>query len=289
MTDAPRRDTHATPTPAMGRAAESAQLRPYRFAIFAAAGVRHGITRRTPGQHRDGDISYATGGDAAAVYASRRAWAASIGLDAAAIVAAQQIHGAAVASVSVADRGRGARGTDEAIPAVDALLTDAPDTPLLMGFADCAPLLFHDACRGVVGLAHAGWRGTVADVAGETVRALVARYGSDPGDLLVGIGPAIGPCCYVVGREVIDAWHTLGVAGDSVVRPADAPGGRGQWTFDLPGANRLLLGRAGVRADQIEDAALCTACQVATFFSHRAERGQTGRFAALIGLTTKGE
>src|SRR5262249_37784297 len=144
--------------------------------------------------------------------------------------------------------------------------------------------LLHDPVRGVVGLAHAGWRGTVADVAGETVRTLVTRYDSDPADLLVGIGPAIGRCCYLVDEPVVAAWQAGGVA-DKEGREEPAPNnGRGRWPFALARANRLLLERAGVRPDRIEDAAICTSCAVDRYPSHRAELGKAGRFAAIIAL-----
>ena len=261
--------------------------RPFRFASFAAApGVRHGITGRAAALWREGDISYATGGDPAAVFANRERWAASIGVDAAASVAVRQVHGNTVDIVTADARGRGARSLDTAtVPAADALLTDARDTPLLLAFADCTPLLFHDPHRGVVGLAHAGWRGTVADIAGETVRALVRHYGSDPARIIVGIGPAIGPCCYQVDTPVIAAWEALGVADAAVAREVAPQGGRRQWRFDLALANRRLLERAGITPDHIEDAACCTACHVAAYPSHRAEAGRAGRFAALIALT----
>ncbi len=258
---------------------------PLTFRQFAAqARVRHGITRRLPERWREGDVSLVTGGDPAAVLATRRVWGEAIGVEVTAAVAGRQVHGSAVAAVTAADRGRGAAAIAEAIPATDALLTDEPGVPLLMCFADCTPLLFHDPVRGVVGIAHAGWRGTVGDIAGETVRLMQSRYGSAPGDILAGIGPAIGRCCYVVDAPVIDAWLALD-AGDAAVIEEIAPvDGRRQWRFDLARANRRLLERAGVAPDRIEDAGICTSCQVAEYPSHRAEAGQAGRFAAIIGL-----
>lgn len=265
--------------------------RPFRFASFvAASGVRHGITGRAAGLWRDGDIGYATGGDRAAVFANRERWAASIGVSAAAIVAVRQVHGNTVDIVTAAERGRGARGLDAAtVPAADALLTDAPDTPLLLAFADCTPLLFHDPQQGIVGLAHAGWRGTVADIAGATVRALVRHYGSDPARIIVGIGPAIGPCCYQVDTPVLAAWEALGVADPAVARAVAPRDGQRQWRFDLARANRRLLERAGIMPEQIEDAACCTACRVTAYPSHRAEAGRAGRFAAIIALTARSD
>jgi YfiH family protein len=265
-------------------------LIPLTFRHLAARGrVRHGITRKLPGWWRDGDMSLSTGGDPSAIGATRRAWGEVIGVDATAAVAARQVHGKGVAAVTLADRGRGATALGTGIPATDALLTDVPGLPLLMCFADCTPLLFHDPRRGVVGIAHAGWRGTVADIAGEAVRTMLARYGSNPRDLLVGIGPAIGRCCYVVDAPVINAWRALGVHDAGEVEETAPDGDRRQWRFDLARANRRLLERAGIPADQIEDAAICTSCHVAEYPSHRAEQGKAGRFAAIIALAEDGE
>lgn len=264
-------------------------LAPLQLASFARfPRVRHGITGRAAGLWREGDISYATGGDPARVFENRRAWGHAIGIVAEALVAVRQVHGADVARVDATARGRGARSLDPAtVPAADALLTDAPGTPLLLSFADCTPLLFHDPQRRIVGLAHAGWRGTVADIAGATVRAMVERYGSDPAAIVAGIGPAIGRCCYVVDEPVVAAWQALGVGDPAVLEEIAPVAGRRQWRFDLARANRRLLERAGVPTAQIEDAALCTACDVARFPSHRAQQGQAGRFAAIISLTAE--
>lgn len=263
-------------------------LVPLTFRNLAAQGrVRHGITHKLPGWWRDGDVSLSTGGDPEQVSATRRAWGEVIGIDAAAAVAARQVHGKAVAAVSAADRGRGATALGTGIPATDALVTDAPGLPLLMCFADCTPLLFHDPRRGVVGIAHAGWRGTVADIAGEMVRTMLARYESNPRDLLAGIGPAIGRCCYVVDAPVIDAWLALGVHDAEVIEEIAPAEGKRQWRFDLARANRRLLERAGIPADQIEDSGICTSCHIAQYPSHRAEHGQAGRFAAMIALADR--
>lgn len=270
-----------------GREADGgAALAPLRFGLFAPhRRVRHGITGRAAGLWRAGDTSYSTGGDHDRVFDNRRAWAASIGIEAADIVAVRQVHGNRVEHVTAAERGRGARPLPPGqIPAADALITAAPDTPLLLSFADCTPLLFHDPVRGVVAAAHAGWRGTVADIAGATVREMVARRGSNPADILVGIGPAIGRCCYLVDEPVVAAWQALGVADGAVLEEVEPVGGRRQWRFDLARANRLLLEQVGVPRDQIEVAGICTSCAVDRYPSHRAEQGKAGRFSAIIAL-----
>jgi YfiH family protein len=163
-------------------------------------------------------------------------------------------------------------------PQADIILTDNPEVSLFMRYADCVPVLLVDPVKRAIGLAHAGWQGTVKQVGAVAVSAMTARYGSQPADLLAGVGPSIGPEKYEIGPEVAeqvqiafgeDAEALLPRFGDSV-------------HFDLWAANRLSLEQAGVR--QIEVAGLCTFEQNADWFSHRAERGQTGRFGALLAL-----
>ena len=138
--------------------------------------------------------------------------------------------------------------------------------------ADCQALLFVDpgsATRGpAVGVAHAGWRGTVGKIAAETVRTMTEAYGTDPGDVVAGIGPSIGPCCYEVGSDVIEAWQESEVAGlGRAVRERGT-----EYHFDLWAANRLVLVQAGVPDLQIEYSAHCVRCQHERFFSYRATR-----------------
>jgi hypothetical protein len=184
-----------------------------------------------------------------------------------------QVHSADVVLANAPVRGR------RWLAAADALMTDRPDTPLAMRFADCTPILIVDPVRGAIGMAHAGWRGTVLGVSANLVRAMVEAYGCRPADMQAGIGPAIGPERYQVGEEVVEAARAYFGATDGLIRrsPAD-----GTAYFDLWAANRLDLERAGV--EQIEVAGLCTATRTDLFFSHRAERGRTGRFGAVLSL-----
>lgn len=160
----------------------------------------------------------------------------------------------------------------------DAILTDNPDVTLFMRFADCVPILLHDPVQGVIGIAHAGWRGTVKKIASITVETMTREYGSKPETLLAGIGPSICADHYQVGGEVVAEVDKS--FGD---RAKDLLSNRhGAVKFDLWQANRLLLEEAGVR--HVEVSGICTACHVNDWFSHRAEKGQTGRFGVLMGL-----
>jgi YfiH family protein len=162
----------------------------------------------------------------------------------------------------------------------DIILTDKPEVTLFMRFADCVPILVHDPVKKVFGISHAGWMGTVRDVAGVTINAMRERYGSNTPDVVACIGPSIGPDHYEVGQDVIQrAKQLFGDDSERVLQPHN-----GSVHFDLWTANQLLLQRAGV--EQIEIAAICTACHTEDWFSHRAEKGKTGRFGALVSLAS---
>jgi YfiH family protein len=161
----------------------------------------------------------------------------------------------------------------------DGMMTDRADTPLVMRFADCAPILCYDPIQGIIAMGHAGWRGTVQGMSASLVRAMVQAYGCKPGNLQAGIGPSIGPRRYQVGEEVVAAVQSYYGTMEGLIHrdPND-----GSAYFDLWTANRLDLERAGV--EQIEIAGICTAEYTDEFFSHRAEKGHTGRFGVILSL-----
>lgn len=161
----------------------------------------------------------------------------------------------------------------------DAMITNRTDTPLVMRYADCTPIMYYDPVKNVIGIAHAGWRGTVQGIASRTVQAMVETYGCDLNDIECGIGPAIGYKRYQVGEEVVEAVQTHFNTTEGLIRrdPND-----GTAYLDLWRANQLELERAGI--SEIAIAGICTAENTHEFFSHRAEDGRTGRFGAVISL-----
>src|SRR5512138_2357798 len=160
----------------------------------------------------------------------------------------------------------------------DIIFTDRPGVTLYMRFADCVPILLHDPKKRVVGLAHAGWLGTVRGAAAAVVQAMAEHYGSRPEDILAAIGPSIGPDHYEVGPDVI---AKVEASFDAAAAQLISQHG-GKAHLDLWQANRLQLEQSGVT--HIEVAGLCTACHLEDWYSHRAEKGKTGRFGALIAL-----
>jgi YfiH family protein len=160
----------------------------------------------------------------------------------------------------------------------DIIFTDKPSVTLYMRFADCVPILFYDPKLRVVGLAHAGWLGTVRGTASVAVKTMCDHYGSQPENILAAIGPSIGVDHYEIGHDVIAKVHeSFNSDADRLLQSR-----AGRTYFDLWAANALQLQQAGIV--QIEVAGLCTACHLDDWYSHRAEKGKTGRFGALIAL-----
>lgn len=248
----------------------------YRFHSLPANGrLQHAVFTRqggiSPAPFATLNLSASVGDDRGRVYANRRLAYGTHGRDSHQLVHAHLIHSAGVARVTQADNGQHAGPTD-------GLITNEPGCGLTMNFADCAPIFLYDPERKAIGLGHAGWQGAVKDLPGALVRAMQEAFGSRPEKLLATVGPCIGPCCYEVGKEVIEA--AAGRFPDAASLLIDNGGPRPH--FDLPQANRQNLRAAGVR--QIELANLCTACRTDLFFSHRAEKGKTGRFGVLFML-----
>lgn len=236
------------------------------------------------GVHASLNLGLHVGDDPDAVVENRRRAAATLGHEVDDLVIADQVHGNRVAVVGGDDAGRGARSTADAIAGTDALVTTSSTIVVAVLVADCVPLVLVDPVAGVLGVVHAGWRGTAAGVAPTTVRTM-AELGADPGRLVVGIGPAVAPDRYDVGADVADA---LGAAlGDpspgDPTGPVLTPVAAGRWRCDLVAANRLALTGLGVPPQNIHALAVTTADP--DLFSHRA--GDGGRFAALARLTTE--
>ena len=166
------------------------------------------------------------------------------------------------------------------LPDADILVSNRTDLAVVVQAADCVPLLIADTRTGAVSAAHAGWRGLAAGVPGKTVDALSREFGSRPGDLLAAIGPAIGQCCYEVGDDVREAM--VRGFGETEASSWFTAGRPGKWMFDTWASAGAQLRTAGVPADQIFGAELCTASHPDAFCSYRRDGPPAGRIAAAI-------
>ena len=193
---------------------------------------------------------------------------------------ATQVHGVVIARVRSGDT-----PADVARVQADGLCTDRADVGLAVFVADCIPALVADPRTGAFAAVHAGWRGTLAGALPAAVRALGEHFGARAADLRVALGPAIGPCCFEVGPEVVEAFEAglPGARAAGVILDAAA---RGKPHIDLKCANRLLLERAGVAPDSIDAGPECTSCDEARFFSYRRDQGRTGQHLGFIARAT---
>ena len=197
--------------------------------------------------------------------------AASGGVPRGSLAAVHQVHGAVVIDPQPCD--------EEERPRADGLVSSDPSLMLTVRVADCAALLIADSRRGAVAAVHAGWRGTAAGIAAAAVARLREPHGSDPRDLVAALGPSIGPCCYTVGEELIDAFRSE--AQDDANPDRWFRQGKGL-QLDLWTANRDQLEAAGVPAAAIYVSGLCTACHPKWFYSYRREGTAAGRLVGFI-------
>ena len=200
--------------------------------------------------------------------------------DLSSLVACQQVHHNAIAIIDASHLHRHSYLPELVIPGTDGLATTVPGIILMARYADCVPLLFFSPARQAVGVAHAGWKGTLARIGPAMVDLLSAQFRCRPQETLVMIGPSIGPCCYYVSDHLAArAARALPAAEQRLVRSAD-----GRIAFDLWETNRRQLIAAGIEEGNIFSAAQCTSCNTHLFFSYRKEAQRTGRFGAFIGL-----
>ncbi len=189
---------------------------------------------------------------------------------------ASQVHSG---DVKIIDAEAVANGVLFKNPRTDATITALPGICLMVMVADCVPVLLFDPGKRVSAVIHAGWRGTAQHITSNTIRAMVQHFGCNPADILAGIGPSIGPCCYEVGEEVRTVVEqSFGITEGYLVYHNHYK----KPHFDLWYANNKQLTDLGVNPENIETSKLCTKCLQEIFFSSRAAGGVTGRFAAGI-------
>lgn len=264
-------------------------IEPLRSELLSSVpGIIHGLTYRIESMGKaDGNVGYSAPRDRNDAWEMRTHWCHAIGVDPDNMVLVRQEHGSSVLEASPEHAGAGASPGSTQAGYADALITDQPDLVLTTLHADCQPILMVDPERPAIAAIHAGWRGTVADIAGATIQAMQDAYGTNPADLLVYLGPAIGSCCNEVGPEVTAAWREqvkelCPLAELAITKPGPKE------HFDVPRANTLLLQRAGVQPEHMEVSSICTKCNTDDWFSHRGQGPTTGRQAAVIMLTSGG-
>lgn len=243
-------------------------------ALLCFSNVKHAVTTRhggvSPEPFNSLNLSSHVGDTVERVQENLDRLHHALGVDRQNTVDASQAQADQVAIITETERGTRVNG-------VDGLITNRRDVTLMLRFADCVPILLYDPVRQAIGIAHAGWRGTVSKVLTNTVRAMGEQFGTQPETLIACIGPSIGPCCYEIGRDVqAKVESAFPDAPDLLLHQ------NGSTHLNLWQANAVQLRGLGV--EQVEIAGVCTADHTQDFYSWRRENAQTGRFAALIGL-----
>ena len=255
------------------------------FSHFDQYGLVHGVSTRLHGSSAKPfhslNLGLHTGDNPENVLHNRKLFAAAVGVDAQAVVTAQQVHEDTIGIIKTASLdSANAREYQRTFAATDALITVESSIPLMLFFADCVPVLFFEPVKRVVAISHAGWKGTVARIAAKTLTKMKSEYNINPQDCLIGIGPSIGQCCYEVDDTVISKLRQEFASDWSkFVIPRNE-----RWMLDLWKVNEMQLLEAGAKQQNILTSGVCTSCNNSLFYSHRTEKGKTGRLGAVIQL-----
>ncbi|MBI5963021.1 MAG: peptidoglycan editing factor PgeF [Chloroflexi bacterium] len=250
-------------------------LRYYSFDIFSSAVTQAVFTRRggvSPAPWHSLNLGGSVGDEPAHVAENRVRAFHALGCKPASLHDVWLVHGTDIVYADAP------RPLDQPSAKADIIFTDNPNVTLFMRFGDCVPILLHDPKKNVIGIAHAGWMGTMRGVVKAAVEGMRSRYGSKPENIVAGIGPSIGVDHYEVGEDVVSQFQEkYKQDADQILQSRN-----GSIYLDLWTANAIQLQNAGV--EQIQISGVCTACHLDDWFSHRAEKGKTGRFGALLAL-----
>lgn len=256
------------------------------FPLLEETGVvRHGFSTRiggvSEGIYASMNLSFQRGDDPEAVKENFKRMAAAIGVEEESITFSKQTHTTNVREVTLEDKGKGltkALDYDD----VDGLVTNVPGICLATFYADCVPLYIVDPKHKAIGLSHSGWRGTVGKIGARTIQKMKELYGSRAEDLYVAIGPSICQDCYEVTEDVIlqfqanfeeEYWKDLYYKKEN-----------GRYQLDLWKANEIVFLEAGIAKEHLAVTNLCTCCNSALLFSHRASQGKRGNLGAFLAL-----
>lgn len=225
------------------------------------------------------NLGLSSGDNPVRVMENRRRLAAALGFNVESIITSWQVHGDDVRIITRESIAEDASFCKIPKVTADAMVTDLPNVCITVIIADCVPVMYFDPTKKVIGIAHAGWKGTVKGIARKVVKTLEETFGCSPKDIIVGIGPSIGPCCYEVGPDVVSIVKKVFDKTEGLIREIEV---KGKGLFNLWEANRRELLDAGITDDNIEISEECTKCHHNTFFSYRYQGEKSGRLAAGI-------
>lgn len=203
-----------------------------------------------------------------------------VGIDPKNIATCRQVHGNAIAVIDEVPR---------STPPADAIISTRPGVFPAVKTADCLAVLLLDPINRISAAVHAGWRGTVLGITGKVVRYLKEAFATDPGSVLVSLGPAIHPCCYEVDEAVLGPFRENIPNAEQFITVQEVPAAcmssaKKSYRLDLEAANQMALISLGVQEENIHSARICTCCNASLFFSYRRDGSRSGRHIALVGF-----
>ena len=217
--------------------------------------------------------------DREAVVENYRLFCRAAGFDYSSLVASSQDHHTFVRVCTSSEKGIGIY-REKDMMSVDGLVTIEPGVTLCTYYADCTPLFFVDTATRAIGLAHAGWRGTVGRIAEEVVNTMHESFGTNPADLVCAVGPNISVCCYEVDEPCAKEFYALGLKSDKFIFPKDG----GKYMVDMLECNRQILVSCGVKPENITLSDICTQHHSDLLWSHRATKGDRGTMCAMLRI-----
>jgi len=253
----------------------------YRFKHFQNyPHLMHGVSTKSNTLPYSFSLALHTGEDEKTIIQNRKNLANQLHTNAKLhFIVANQTHSDNIQHIT-AEETKGWESLSDAIEACDALITNQPNVVLSMLTADCVPILLYDKKNHAIAAIHAGWKGTKAEITKKTVQHMEDTFGSNPNDIIAGIAPSIGKCCYEVGEDVAKHFFHLPQSYTQI---------NTKYMLDLPYINKKQLLQAGIEEQNIEMSNICTACNTKRFFSYRKEKGCSGRFMSMIALKDKNE
>lgn len=251
-------------------------------ALDKAGGVSHGFSTREGGITVDPpkaslNLSWTRCGSPEEVIANFKIFAEGAGIDYDDMAVVNHEHGANVLRIAHEHRGRGFY--KEPLPPCDGIITDDPTVTLVTSHADCGAYFFYDPVHRAIGMAHAGWKGTLLRIGAEMARRMAEEFDTDPSDIIAATGPCICRDCFEVDADLGEKFQSeFGYPGIS------RPGRQGKAYVDLELAAAVQFVEAGIRPESITLMNACTYENRQHFFSHRRDKGITGSMAAYIKL-----
>lgn len=224
------------------------------------------------------NFAFSRGDKSENVIENYKIFSKAAGFDYNTLVTSSQDHNTFVRPVTSNEYGIGI-WKEKDILSVDALITNEPNVTLVTHYADCTPLFFVDVKQKAIGLAHAGWRGTVGRIGEKVIKKMTELYSTNPSDVIVCIGPAISACCYEVDRDCADNFYAL---TDLDVSAFVFPKNGKKYMLDLLEANKQIVINSGVLEENIVKSDLCTKCNSDLLWSHRATNGKRGTMCAFM-------